>query len=205
MCGTCTPAAPRSITSTISCAVLDLGRTMGVTPLDSAAMIMSSTVSSVMVPCSQSISTQSKPRPPAISTSCGEGIITESPKAGLPAANLAFIAFGRIEDLHSPHLDPLAQHLPDRRRVKQAAVAKPANRSCVQNYPITLCRAHSRKRVRRRPAQHDLPVAVGRHLPAGHDVALQRVQVGIGALHGAAFVEAAAGGGGEQLLGGELR
>ena len=37
-----------------------------------AAIAISSTVSRLIVPCSQSISTQSKPRRPAISTICGD-------------------------------------------------------------------------------------------------------------------------------------
>jgi hypothetical protein len=95
-CGTCTPAAPQSISSTISWCALVRGRTIGVMPLASAAMIISSADSRVMVPCSQSISTQSNPAPAAISTSCGEGIITDMPSAGCPAASFAFIALGRI-------------------------------------------------------------------------------------------------------------
>ncbi len=58
---------------------LRAGRAMGVMPAASAAMASSSTLSGECVPCSQSISTQSKPSPASISTSCGEGIITETP------------------------------------------------------------------------------------------------------------------------------
>ena len=44
-----------------------------------AAITISSTDSSEMVPCSQSINTQSNPAWPSISTSCGDGIMTEAP------------------------------------------------------------------------------------------------------------------------------
>lgn len=54
-------------------------------------MTMSSIDSRPTEPCSQSISTQSKPIPAADSTICGEGIITESPNAGSPAAKRSFI------------------------------------------------------------------------------------------------------------------
>ncbi len=88
--------APRSMAAVMSALELLGGRTIGVIPTASAAMIMSSAVSSVMVPCSISISTQSKPAWPAISTICGDGIMMEHPKAGSPAVNIALIALRRI-------------------------------------------------------------------------------------------------------------
>lgn len=60
-CGTCTPLTPRSITDWMSAASLLRGRAMAVMPDASAAMAISSTSARPMEPCSQSISTQSKP------------------------------------------------------------------------------------------------------------------------------------------------
>jgi hypothetical protein len=65
-------------------------------PQASAAIAISSTLSSVSVPCSQSSSTQSKPAAPIISTICGEGIITDTPNTGSPARSFSFIRFGFI-------------------------------------------------------------------------------------------------------------
>jgi hypothetical protein len=72
------------------------GRAIAVNPHASAAIAISSTLSSVSVPCSQSSSTQSKPNAPIISTICGDGIITDTPNAGSPAASLAFMRLGFI-------------------------------------------------------------------------------------------------------------
>jgi hypothetical protein len=66
---------------------------MGVVSLASAAMIISSMLSSEMVPCSQSIKTQSNPNLPIISTTWGDGIITDTPNAGWPDSNPSFILF----------------------------------------------------------------------------------------------------------------
>jgi hypothetical protein len=76
------------------CSALRLtGRAIAVMPLASAAMAISSTLSSVSVPCSQSRSTQSNPAAATISTIWGEGIITETPYAGCPARSFSFITF----------------------------------------------------------------------------------------------------------------
>src|SRR5688572_8459479 len=91
MCGIWTPIAPRSIAMRMSAALLLCGRTIGVMPEASAAITICSIVSRPMVPCSQSMSTQSKPMPAAISTICADGIITESPKAGCPEVKRIFI------------------------------------------------------------------------------------------------------------------
>ena len=71
--------------------LLVTGRAMAVIPEASAAIAISSTLSSVSVPCSQSSSTQSKPAAAIISTICGDGIITETPKTGSPARSFSFI------------------------------------------------------------------------------------------------------------------
>ena len=62
-------------------------------PLASADIAISSTLSMVRVPCSQSSSTQSKPAAATISTICGDGIITETPNTGSPARSFSFILF----------------------------------------------------------------------------------------------------------------
>ena len=49
-----------------------------------------------MEPCSQSISTQSKPSRPMMSTMWGDGNITETPNAGLPDRSLCFIWLGSM-------------------------------------------------------------------------------------------------------------
>jgi len=67
MCGTCTPITPRSMTAWMSLGDLVLGRAMGVMPAASQAIAISSTSLAEMLPCSQSMSTQSKPAPPNIS------------------------------------------------------------------------------------------------------------------------------------------
>jgi hypothetical protein len=67
------------------------GRAIAVMPQASAAIAISSTLSRVRVPCSQSSSTQWKPAAPIISTICGEGIITETPNTGSPARSFSFI------------------------------------------------------------------------------------------------------------------
>ena len=69
------------------------GRAIAVMPLASAAIAISSTLSSVSVPCSQSSSTQSKPNAPSISTICGEGIMTDTPNTGSPARSFSFMRF----------------------------------------------------------------------------------------------------------------
>ena len=61
---------------------MEAGRAIGVAPPACAAMAINSTLSRPIVPCSQSISTQSNPRCPAISAACGDGIITDRPIAG---------------------------------------------------------------------------------------------------------------------------
>lgn len=58
------------------------GRAIGVMPLASAAITISSTLSREIVPCSQSINTHSNPSRPIMSTICGDGIITDTPNAG---------------------------------------------------------------------------------------------------------------------------
>src|SRR5688572_26774107 len=70
-----------------------IGRAIAVMPQASAAIAISSTLSSVSVPCSQSSSTQSKPAAPIISTICGDGIITETPNTGSPARSFSFMRF----------------------------------------------------------------------------------------------------------------
>ena len=67
---------------------------MGVMPTASHAIAISSTSAGPMLPCSQSISTQSKPAMPSISTICGEGNITEQPNAGSPRAIFSFMRLG---------------------------------------------------------------------------------------------------------------
>ena len=70
---------------------------MGVMPLDSAAITIVCNVSGEMAPCSKSISThRTRVAPNAISTICGDGIITERPNTGCPAANFSFILLGSI-------------------------------------------------------------------------------------------------------------
>ena len=70
------------------------GLAMGVTPAVSAAMTMSSTLSTEIDPCSQSISTQSKPSRPTMSTMCGDGNMIETPNAGSPTRSFCFMRFG---------------------------------------------------------------------------------------------------------------
>ena len=74
------------------------GRAIGVIPTVSAARTIVSALSGEMEPCSQSISTQSNPSLPTISTSCGDRNITETPKAGSPERSFAFNAFFLIVD-----------------------------------------------------------------------------------------------------------
>ena len=69
---------------------------MGVTPAVSAAMTMSSTLSSEMEPCSQSMRIQSKPSRPTMSTTWGDGNMTETPNAGCPESSLLFMRLGII-------------------------------------------------------------------------------------------------------------
>ena len=62
-------------------------------PASSASIAMVAMLSVDLEPCSQSIMTQSKPRLPTISTICGEGNITDTPKAGSPAFSFSFNLF----------------------------------------------------------------------------------------------------------------
>src|SRR5215472_4824195 len=80
----------------MSLAELVLGRAMGVMPAASQAIAISSTSLAEMLPCSQSMSTQSKPAHPNISTICGEGNMTEQPSAGSPRAILSFMRLAFI-------------------------------------------------------------------------------------------------------------
>src|SRR5262249_8756119 len=80
----------------MSLAELVLGRAMGVMPAASQAIAISSTSLAPMLPCSQSMSTQSKPAHPNISTICGEGNMTEQPGAGSPRAILPFMRLAFI-------------------------------------------------------------------------------------------------------------
>ena len=75
---------------------LVFGRPIGVMPTASQAIAISSTSAGPMLPCSQSINTQSKPANPSISTTCGEGNITEQPSAGSPRAIFSFMRLGFI-------------------------------------------------------------------------------------------------------------
>lgn len=59
---------PRSISCKISAGAFVRGRAMGVRPTASAAKVSASAASSVMLPCSQSMSIQSNPKCPTIST-----------------------------------------------------------------------------------------------------------------------------------------
>src|SRR5215831_16845063 len=78
----------------MSLGALVLGRAMGVMPAASQAIAISSTSLAEMLPCSQSMSTQSNPAHPNISTICGEGNMTEQPRAGSPRAILSFMRLG---------------------------------------------------------------------------------------------------------------
>ena len=89
MCGTCTPATPRSMMRAISSGALLWGRPIAVIPLASAAMAMTSTSERDKLPCSQSSSTQSKPACASISTSWGQGNMIEQPNAGLPRCSFS--------------------------------------------------------------------------------------------------------------------
>ena len=82
---------PRSMSCPIASNPLTGGLAMGVTPAVSAAMTMSSTLSIPIDPCSQSMSTQSKPSRPTMSTIWGDGIMTETPNAGSPDRSLRFM------------------------------------------------------------------------------------------------------------------
>ena len=62
-------------------------------PAASAAIAINSTLSTEIDPCSQSINAQSNPIRPTISTTCGEGNITDTPNAGSPPNNFRFISF----------------------------------------------------------------------------------------------------------------
>ncbi len=108
-CGTCTPITPRSMTLWMSLGELLRGRAIGVMPTASAAIAITSTSPRPMLPCSQSISTQSKPAWPSISTTCGEGNITEQPSAGSPRAIFSFMRLGLMAVASRPRqlLEPL--------------------------------------------------------------------------------------------------
>src|SRR5262249_38111695 len=80
----------------MSLGALVLGRAMGVMPAASQAIAISSTSLAEMLPCSQSMSTQSNPAHPNISTICAGGEKTEQPSAGSPRAILSFMRLGLI-------------------------------------------------------------------------------------------------------------
>ena len=84
------------MTPWMSLAELVFGRAIGVMPTASQAIAISSMSAGPMLPCSQSIRTQSKPAMPSISTICGEGNITEQPSAASPRAIFSFMRLGFI-------------------------------------------------------------------------------------------------------------